>query len=43
MSIYLESGGWPSWQAERFPLQGEQLVHHLLRPAVRPLEATANT
>lgn len=43
VSSYLESGGWPSWQADRFLLQGERLVHHLLRPAVRSLEAPENT
>lgn len=43
VSSYLDSGGRPSWQADRFPLQGERLVHHLLRPAVRSLEAPENT
>lgn len=41
VSSYLEAGG-PSLQVDRFSLQGEQLVHHLLRPAVRSLEAPEN-
>lgn len=40
---YVETGVWPSWQVDRFPLQSERLVHHLLRPAVRSLEAPENT